>query len=185
MFAKTAALTDTTPTAAAARGQGIFASLDDPSKADMKDRYNLSKLLVILCVRELVERIQASSSSASSSSSSSEPSSASVKKPEVVINNPAPGWCRTELFREEYATWPAPQKLAFKMIGRESEEGSRCLVHAVTAGKESQGGYLSECQVKPAGNWVRSKEGREVQKRVWKELEEILEGIKPGVISLI
>ena len=149
----------------------IFKTLNDEASAKMGDRYNMSKLLVILCMRELAARIETSSKQ--------------TGKPLVVINNPAPGWCRTELFREDSKNWPAPQRLAFNMIGRESEEGSRTLVHAVTAGKASNGQYLSECQVKDASSFVRCKDGQATQQRVWHELMEKLERIRPGVTELI
>ena len=149
----------------------IFPTLNDERTARMGDRYNLSKLLVILCLREFAAKLDMSERH--------------TGKPLVVVNNPAPGWCKTELFRQEYKSWPAPQKLAFNLIGRESEEGSRTLVHAVTAGKESHGQFLSECLAKDPSSFVRSKEGRLVQERVWCELAEMLERIRPGVIALI
>ncbi len=147
----------------------IFDSLNDTKTANMAGRYFLSKLIVMQCVRELAER-----------------TSASAEKhhtPLVVVNNVAPGWCRTDLFRNEAGG--AGQKMALKIIGRSSEEGSRTLVHGATAGKETHGQYLSECHVKPASAWVRSKEGEEVQKRTWEELMAKLEVIRPGISANI
>ena len=71
--------------------------------------------------------------------------------------------------------------MALKVIGRSSEEGSRTLVHGAVAGKEAHGQYLSECQVKPASAFVRSKEGENLQKRLWEELMAKLEIISPGI----
>ena len=150
---------------------GMLTGLSDKKRADMKDRYNMSKLLVMFCVRELAARIEEAKR---------------VKgKAVVVINNPAPGWCRTELFRETYDTWPPPQKLAFRMMAREAEDGARTLVHGVVAGRESQGQYLSECVVKQPSPFVRSREGAVVQKRLWEEVVGKLEDIRPGVTELI
>jgi hypothetical protein len=68
-----------------------------------------------------------------------------------------------------------------KLIGRTSEVGARTLTSAITAGKDSHGRYLSECQVKPASVWVRSQEGQEVQGKRWKELLEVLSRVSPGL----
>ena len=158
-FAKTKDLTSP------AEGQ-IFATLNDEQKAKMDDRYNLSKLLVLLCLRELASRIEKENG-----------------KPLVVVNNPAPGWCKTELFRDDYAGWTVPQKMAFRMMGREAEEGARTLVHGMVAGRKSHGQYLSECIVKDPSAFVKSKEGARVQEKVWFEVAAKLEDIRPGLAS--
>ena len=150
-----------------AEGQ-ILATLNDEKKANMADRYNLSKLIVLLCLRELAGKIEKESG-----------------KPLIVVNNPAPGWCKTDLFRDEYASWTLPQKLALRAIGREAEEGARTLVHGIVAGKESHGQYLSECTVKEPSAFVRSKDGAVAQKKVWAEVAAKLEEIRPGVMKLI
>lgn len=71
------------------------------------------------------------------------------------------------------------------MIGRTAEAGSRTLVHGVTAGPESHGQYLSECLVKTESSFVRSKEGDRIQKRLWRELFEIIERLCPGATSAV
>ena len=136
----------------------IFESLNDPKKANMAGRYFQSKLIVILCVRELA---------------------ALTKAGPVIVSNVAPGWCKTGLFRNEAGG--AGQRMALKLVGRSSEEGSRTLVDGAVAGKESHGQYLSECQIKPASAFVTGEEGAQVQKMVWAELVEKLESISPGV----
>jgi retinol dehydrogenase 12 len=143
----------------------IFETLNDQKSANMAGRYFLSKLIVMLCVRELAGQISASS--------------AQHKTPKVVVSNVAPGWCQTDLFRHEDGG--AGQRMALKVIGRSSEKGSRTLVHGAVAGKEVHGQYVSECQVKPASAFVRSKEGEKLQKRVWEELMAKLEKISPGI----
>ena len=158
----------TTELTAPAKGK-IFESLNDSKKANMAGRYFISKLIVMQCVRELAERIKISAKESGT--------------PIVVVNNVAPGWCRTDLFRNDDGG--VGQRVALKIIGRSSEEGSRTLVHAATAGTETHGQYLSECQVKPPSAWVRSKEGTEVQKNIWEELIAKLEVISPGISANI
>jgi retinol dehydrogenase 12 len=155
--------------------ESILGRLNNKKTANMADRYFMSKLLVMLCVRELAAQTTASSSAGGDGAKSN---------PVIIVNNIAPGWCKTDLFRNEKGG--AAQNLALRMIGRSSEEGARTLVHGVTEAKtESHGAYLSECQVKNASPFVRSTKGKEVQRKVWKEVVEKLEMIRPGVNKVL
>lgn len=69
------------------------------------------------------------------------------------------------------------------LLARTAEAGSRNLVCAGAAGAETHGQYISDCEVQMPSEFVMSKEGYEVQNRVWTELCEKLEAIKPGVTS--
>ena len=160
---------------AAAKGDSIFATVNDESKSPMSDQYNLSKLLVMLCVRELAARVEAATKNSG--------------EPFVTVNCTAPGWCKTELFRHESKDWGKGVQLAYKHVARSSEEGSRALVHGVSAdwaengsakATKTHGQYLSECQVKCASGFVRSQAGMQVQKVVWSELMQKIEVIRPG-----
>lgn len=64
-----------------------------------------------------------------------------------------------------------------RLIGRTGEVGARTLVSAITAGPETHGEYLSESRAKNASVWVRSDEGKRVQKEIWSELQEALSKI--------
>jgi retinol dehydrogenase 12 len=155
-------------------GEQILDRLNSRAMANMKDRYNMSKLLGILCVRELAAQVMASSSAVGEA----------TRHNLVVINNVAPGWCQTELFRNE--KWGAGQNLALRIVGRSSEHGARTLVHGATeAGKESHGAYLSECQIKKASPFVTSTKGKEVQDKVWREVVTKLERIRPGITKIL
>jgi len=146
----------------------IFKSLDDKSSADMHDRYLLSKLMLLLCARQLAAKLDSESEKGKTS---------------VILNYVNPGWCRTELFRTAQNGWGP--KFGLWLIGREAEMGSRTLVHgAVAAGTDTHGKYVSECRVKPEGTWVKSEASPETEKRLWSELVDILESIRPGVTRL-
>lgn len=152
----------------------ILDSLNSRETANMKDRYNMSKLLGILCVRELAAQVMASSSAVGEA----------VRNNLVVINNVAPGWCQTGLFRNE--KWGAGQNLALRMVGRSSEHGARTLAHGATeAGGKSHGEYLSECQIKKVSPFVTSKKGKEAQEKVWREVVTKLEKIRPGITKIL
>ncbi|KAK5081415.1 hypothetical protein PMZ80_011165 [Knufia obscura] len=151
----------------------ILSSISDPEKTNMKSRYNLSKLPVMLLVRHL--------SSLLSASAQADP----ITKSLVVINNVAPGLCVTNLFREQTRLADAPLRVALKVMGRSSEEGARTLVHGATAGRETGGAYLSECVVKNASEFVRSEEGAVTANRIWEELRSIYEVLRPGCTAVL
>jgi len=159
-WANTKSLTGIAP------GENMFKSLSVKDTAVMKERYFLSKLLVMLCVRQLASLLTESSKSEHN------------PKPLVIVNNVAPGYCATSLFRYDDSV---ATRVSLKILGRSSEEGSRTLVHGATAGRESHGEYLSECMVKKASAWVRSAEGEKVGERVWAEVMEVAERVRPGV----
>lgn len=176
---ETAAKYDTTPTLsfigsmvhvfgpteqlqAAEGARDIFEALSNPSTVKMSTRYPLSKLIEHLCFLELVSKL-----------------SASHKPNHVAINCVNPGWCKTELAR--YGNENLFDKFMALIFQRTSEEGSRTLVHGVTAGSASHGKYLSECQVKEMSQWVRSDDGAKCRKRIFEELIVRLEMTAPGI----
>jgi retinol dehydrogenase 12 len=150
----------------------ILKTLSDPKKTVMKNeaRYFLSKLPVMLLVKYLAEVL--------TKSAQEHP----AEKPLVVINNVAPGFCKSDLFRahRDFQT-----KAMLSIMGREAEHGARTLVHGGVVGKEAHGQYLSECQVKKASSFVRSAEGDRTARRLWQELSAIYEGLKPGCTKVL
>lgn len=142
---------------------GIFAAVSDPNAPEdvFAQQYPVSKLLEVLSVRAIAARRPAS-------------------KVPYTINYVNPGLCHSELARD-LSSW----KFWFMktVLARTTECGSRALVNAGSQGPESHGHYMSDCQISEPSPFVRSKEGKEVQDRVWNELVEKLEAIQPGVTS--
>lgn len=68
-----------------------------------------------------------------------------------------------------------------KLVGRTCEEGSRTIVASAVAGFDTHGQYMEACEVSEPRAWVQSEKGQAVQRKVYNELLEILEGIEPGV----
>jgi retinol dehydrogenase-12 len=129
-----------------------------------EDRYNTSKLLVIMLALELaIQQRQ--------------------KQQQVVINALNPGFCRSDLFR--HAPFPLNILiwLGLWILGRSAEMGSRTLVHAASAGPEMHGKYLDSCKPWDPSPYVLSEEGKQMRKKLYAELKEILEGIEPGVTA--
>ncbi|KAJ9614112.1 hypothetical protein H2200_002248 [Cladophialophora chaetospira] len=152
-----------------AEGQ-ILKALSDPKTADMKARYFLSKLPVMLLVKYLAAIL--------TKSAQSDPNG----KPLVILNNVAPGFCQTNLLRahKEFSA-----KVMDRVIGRKSEHGARTLVHGAVAGKETHGQYLSECVVKNYSPFVKSAEGDRTAARLWQEVSAIYEEVKPGCTKVL
>lgn len=152
--------------------ESIFRTLSDEKwsvkqgHAPMKGeaRYFLSKLLVMLCVVQLARVVEEGEKDG---------------KPFVVVNNVAPGYCVTGLFRNDEGM---AVKMSLRAVGRAADVGARTLVFGgCVAGRETHGQYLSENKVKKMSDWCRSGEGVEMGKRAWKEVVAVAEGVKPGV----
>lgn len=105
---------------------GIFNSLNNKQTASMTARYPLSKLLVVFGVRALTDRL------------------AQKDGPLIVINTPNPSFCKSKLMREMNSSG---FRLMEKLLARTTEEGSRALVHGITADEKSNGQYLTNCRV--------------------------------------
>ncbi|KAL1837739.1 hypothetical protein VTJ49DRAFT_3431 [Mycothermus thermophilus] len=133
----------------------------------MTERYATSKLLGILIIRELAERLNAAH----------HPSHPSP----VVVNTANPGMCKSDLFRNLPAAGRVVVGALNQLLGRSSDQGARALMAAVAAGRESHGKYVDSARIVEPGSFVRSETGGMVQKKVWGELMEILDGVEPGV----
>ncbi|KAK2042737.1 short chain dehydrogenase [Colletotrichum somersetense] len=144
----------------------IFSTINEkaskPSE-DVGNLYLLSKLFEVLGVRKFAEMHPAS-------------------EYPVTVNNVNPGFCHSELARD-IDTWR--MWLMKLTLARTTEYGSRNLVYAGSVGVESHGHYISDCAVAKPSPFVRSKEGKEAQDRIWNELVQKLEAIQPGVMSKI
>ena len=131
----------------------------------MEERYSTTKLLDILIVQELAERLDAGSAGASP----------------VIVNTANPGLCKSSLFRDVFFIGRVLVAALVFLLGRTGEEGSRALMVAAAGGRETRGKYVDSGMVDSPSPFVLSEEGKGVQKRVWGELMAILEGIEPGV----
>lgn len=140
----------------------IFATLSREQDARMSERYQTSKLLEVLAVREIAPRLQGSG---------------------VVLNMLNPGLCHSELGREGSIVLTIMKAI----LARTTEVGSRTLVASAAATAEAHGQYMSDGKVDDSAlsAFVKSKDGETAARKVWKELSEILEEIAPGVTSNI
>ncbi|KAK5173287.1 uncharacterized protein LTR77_001968 [Saxophila tyrrhenica] len=140
----------------------IFEALKENRKEYFKDRYQDSKLLEVLVVRQLAPKLEGSG---------------------VVLNMLNPGLCHSELSRDG----PFVLEVIKFLLARSTEVGSRTLVASAAAGSESHGKYMSDAMVKEEAlsPFVRSKESKESGEKVWRELRDILEAEQPGVTEVV
>jgi hypothetical protein len=75
-------------------------------------------------------------------------------------------------------------RIFLKILARRAEVGSRTLVYGGSAGSETHGQYLPDCKITPTKGLCKGEAETELQKRVWEELRQKLETIRPGVTSL-
>ena len=103
----------------------------------------------------------------------------------IIITALSPGLCDTELFRN--APWIVQAILAgfMKLVGRSAEMGARATVAAAVAGPEMHGVFMQHCQAGEFPKIMDGLEGEKLEEKVWGEMMEILEGIRPGVTERV
>ncbi|PMD30124.1 putative short-chain dehydrogenase [Hyaloscypha variabilis F] len=148
------------------KAENILMELADQKNARMEDRYNVSKVLLLLACRELAAHV-----------------SQSTKSGNIVVSLVNPGSvAKSESHREHGGV---AFRLARKALMRKTEEGSRTLLYAAQGGPDTHGQYLDDCKVAPyVSDFVRSTEGAETQRKVWDELVHKLEIIRPGIMQV-
>ncbi|KAH7324070.1 putative 3-oxoacyl-reductase [Rhexocercosporidium sp. MPI-PUGE-AT-0058] len=129
----------------------ILARLNDKAFfGDTMDRYSVTKLLNVFWALELASRVSGE---------------------EVAINLINPGSVDTGLHRDGNKIIQGFDRV----VGRTREEGGLLLMDAaVVKGPETHGKYLSEAKLVEVSAFVRSEEGRKVQKRLWDETVAVL-----------
>jgi hypothetical protein len=143
----------------------IFEALD--AQTSVLEHYNKTKLLQAMFMSRLSQAVDASG------------------KGHILINAVHPGLCGTQLFRHI----PFPFSLFFSaliaLFGRTPEMGSRALLAGAFAGEDLHGKFMFNGEEYRLPKCMQGDEGDKLNKRVWEELMELLEGIEPGVANNI
>ncbi|KAI0199500.1 NAD(P)-binding protein [Astrocystis sublimbata] len=136
------------------KGPDTLTHLDDKATfgKDM-DRYNVTKLLNVLWMRELSARANG----------------------DVVINAVNPGFCNSSLHRSH----PGGASFA-NMIGWTAAQGGHCLTDAAIQHPHDKGAYISEQMVKSPSSFVLSGEGQKAQSKIWGETIQLLAQESPS-----
>ncbi len=105
-----------------------------PAKFSGMSQYGISKLLLMYSVRFMTEIAR---------------SSAGANNAEVLIVSCCPGICKSDLGRQYNGWYERWGVWAFQaLFARSSEEGGRTLVGAAASGREAQGGYWKDGELK-------------------------------------
>jgi hypothetical protein len=150
----------------------ILDALSKKEDANISDRYNVSKLLLLYSVREFAARSPLGPD----------------HKHNVIINYTTPGACDTDIFRDDMSWLGAVfHSIMIKLIARTTEQGSRTLVYAAKPDieEDTHGAFLMDCKVAPNGANVDSPKGQKNQERWIEELLPKLESISPGVTKVL
>ncbi|KAE8352767.1 hypothetical protein BDV28DRAFT_165325 [Aspergillus coremiiformis] len=153
-------------------GDDIFAWFSDKSHVNMTDhnQYNLSKLLLLYGIIKLASIVDPVSDKSRDSSP-------------IVINSLDPCFCKTEISGE----FTGGLKIIFKifewMFARSAEEGSRLVVTAAGAGRQTHGGYMRAGALQDYAPFVTSEDGMKKTNYVWDCISTKLETLQPGIMA--
>ncbi|KIM22318.1 hypothetical protein M408DRAFT_28785 [Serendipita vermifera MAFF 305830] len=74
--------------------------------------------------------------------------------------------------------------ILYNLFARTTEEGSKNLVWASLEDKVVPGSYSSSCGFINPSKFVLSAEGNEIQKKLWKEVGEVVVQVAPETASI-
>ena len=108
-------------------------------------------VLVLFLVRELAKRLE---------------------NTPLITNAVNPGYCVSALRRNLPSGPQRAARIAEILVGRSTEAGSRIIVWAAVGNSgrdedELRGAYINLCKIAEPSDFVLSKTGNEVQKRLW------------------
>jgi len=94
------------------------------------DRYEVTKLIQLLCTRELASQLDKSG-----------------KSGRITVSTLNPGFVATAIMREAKFPYTIWLWILKKTMSRTPEEGGRTLVNAAYGGDETHGQYLDDCKL--------------------------------------
>ncbi|TCD63921.1 hypothetical protein EIP91_004768 [Steccherinum ochraceum] len=152
-------------------GKGVLETLSSEAGSSvMQQRYHETKLLNILFTRALQAHLPLNSP--------------------LLVTAVDPGFSLSSRVRQDMEKQPDEFREVLE-FARTAEEGSRQIVYGALGPKDQKkweklrGAYVSDNEVKEPSQWVRSREGRVVQKMVWNETLSILSGVDARIAELI
>ncbi|KAA8569094.1 hypothetical protein EYC84_000764 [Monilinia fructicola] len=151
------------------RAGNVFEELRDEARSDMRDRYNVSKLIGLLFVRELALALGESEKRG--------------QKGRVVANVVNPGLVDTAITRHATGATKHLLQGMMALMARTTEEGRGPWLLVRRGREETHGEYLDDGKVGKVSPWTTSLDGIATQKDIWMELSQELEKIQPGVMG--
>lgn len=135
------------------------------------NRYNLSKLLLLYVIIKLASIVDPITNDKSRDSNS------------IVVNSLDPCFCKTGLAGELTGGVKAVFKVFEFLFARSAEEGSRLVVAAASAGRETHGGYMRAGALQKYAPFITSEDGIKKSNYVWEQLGRQLEQLQPGIMA--
>ncbi|KAL7916709.1 hypothetical protein GGI35DRAFT_433874, partial [Trichoderma velutinum] len=145
----------------------IYEKFNDELSYSQQPRYQVTKLLEVLLVREIVARLK---------------HSPSYTAHHITINTVNPGLCYSAINRSGTKP-PLSIRLAYKLLARTTEVGGRTLVLAASAPESSHGECQSDGKNQDVEAWIYTSMGEKAQKKAWEQTAVILEERKPGILK--
>jgi hypothetical protein len=150
----------------------VLESLNDKTKIEsLVDRYQTTKLLETLFVRDFFSHI---------AGSSTEPVNPIVNLPNWGLNDNA-----VRQGKPDTHISIALFNLFLRTFTRLVEKGARTLVTAAAAGEGSHGSYLSDQVVTEPAPFIGSDQGAKVWRKLFAEVMDVLEKYVPGCRSVL
>ena len=134
-------------------------------------RYNLSKLLLMYVIVKLASIIDPVTKD-----KSRDPNP-------IIINSLDPCFCKTGLASELTGGFKAFYKLFEFLFARKAEEGSRLVVTAASAGRQTHGGYMRAGALQVYAPCITSEDGIAKGNNLWEQLGRKLEQLQPGILA--
>ena len=135
------------------------------------NRYNLSKLFLLYVIVKLASIIDPMTNDKSRDSNS------------IVINSLDPCFCKTELAGDLSGGFKAVFKLFEFLFARTAEEGSRLVVTAASAGRQTHGGYMRAGALQKYAPFITNEDGVKKSNYLWEQLGRKLEQLQPGILA--
>ncbi|KAH8797367.1 hypothetical protein F5884DRAFT_687949 [Xylogone sp. PMI_703] len=146
-------------------GNDLFTWFSDKSHTNKMDQYNLSKLLLLFAIIKLASIVDPSVNDS------------------IVINSLDPCFCKTGLAGGLSSGLKAVFKIFEFICARPAEEGSRLIVIAASAGRESHGKYMRGGALQEYAPLVTNADGVKKTNYVWEQLRTKLEQLQPGILA--
>ncbi|PWY88087.1 NAD(P)-binding protein [Aspergillus sclerotioniger CBS 115572] len=146
-------------------GEDIFEYFGDGTRFGGMNQYNLSKLIQLYSVIKLASIVDPVGSGNSNA---------------IVINSLDPCFCKTGLGGDLGCVGKVLYKSFEALAARTPEEGSRLVVQAASAERETHGLYFRAGAVQEYAPIVRDEKKAEY---LWEVLSKRLEGLEPGIMK--
>ena len=135
------------------------------------DRYNLSKLLLLYVIIKLASIIDPVGNDKPRDSNP------------IVINSLDPCFCKTGLAGGLTGGVKAGFRVFEFLFARPAEEGSRLVVTAASAGRQTHGGYMRAGALQKYAPFITSDDGTERSNYLWQQLGRKLEQLQSGILD--